>query len=371
MTPTNRLWLLLSRRLSDEISSEEMAELQELVQQSPDKQYLLEILQAYFAAPFSDTTSADSGNLDLEQRFQRILHTGDDEWSSPLPPPVVRLSLRRILPYAAAAAAIFFLAWGIYFVRTHREPAEASPSLAGGEVIARPGARTRLVLPDSTQVWLNSNSKLKYASDFNTQSRDVELEGEAYFEVAKDPQRPFTVHAASINIRVLGTVFTVKSYAQDETIEATLLKGAIEISRRDNPNAPTVILKPNEKFILNKHLPVLAAHPADIIPPHPAAATIPDISVNAISGNVPDSDKVETAWLYNKLVFNGDSFKELAEKMERWYNVKIKFANESLYKYHFGGAFAGETIDDALKALQLTANFTYKTNGNEIVLYEK
>ena len=123
----------------------------------------------------------------------------------------------------------------------------------GGEVAARPGVRTKVVLPDGTQVWLNSNSKLKYSPDFNLHSREVDLEGEAYFDVAKDMERPFIVHASTIDVRVLGTAFTIKSYPQDETIEATLLKGAIEISGRDNPGAPRIILKPDEKLVLNKH----------------------------------------------------------------------------------------------------------------------
>jgi ferric-dicitrate binding protein FerR (iron transport regulator) len=239
-------------------------------------------------------------------------------------------------------------------------------------VVARPGARTKLVLPDGTQVWLNSNSKVKYAADFNIHSREVELEGEAYFDVVKDMQRPFIVHASSIDVRVLGTTFTIKSYPQDETIEATLLRGAIEVSGRDNPNAPRVILKPDEKLVLDKHLLNTTASTQKVTVeagrPQPVR---PDISVNPIRANIPDSEKVETAWLYNRLVFNGDSFKELAKKMERWYNVRIIFRDESLYKYRFGGAFANETVENALTALQLTAPFTYKINGDDIELFEK
>jgi transmembrane sensor len=164
----------------------------------------------------------------------------------------------------------------------------------------------------------------------------------------------------------------VKSYPQDETIETTLLRGMIEVTRQDNPATPRVILKPNEKLILSKHLvqpalPRPAAEPARVSSSSPA----PDISISAIAGNVPDSDKVETSWMYNKLVFNGDSFKELAQKMERWYNVRITFKDEELTQYRFGGVFVNETVTEALNALQLTAKFTYKIKGNEIDLYAK
>jgi len=352
MIPNNRLWLLMSRRLSGEASLAEVQELQDLLEQSPDKSQLLDILQCYFSAHVTEP-GADTLDPDLEQKFRRIIQRR--------PPKDRKIHLRKMISYAAFFGGLIVLAWGVFhqhqpapFPLVHKQP-------KGGEVTARPGVRTRLVLPDGTQVWLNSNSKLKYSADFNLHSREVELEGEAYFEVAKDMERAFIVHASTIDVRVLGTAFTIKSYPQDETIEATLLKGAIEISGRDNPSAPRIILKPDEKVVLNKHL-------LNSAPTTPTRVTG---SVNPVPANIPDSDKVETAWLYNRLVFNGDTFKELAEKMERWYNVRIIFRDDQLYKYRFGGAFANESVRDALNALQLTAQFTYKINGDVIELYKK
>lgn len=95
------------------------------------------------------------------------------------------------------------------------------------------------------------------------------------------------------------------------------------------------------------------------------------MAVNSIARNLPDSEKVETGWMYNKLVFDGDSFRELSEKMERWYNIHFIFKSPRLYHYHFGGSFTHESVQEALNALQLTADFTYKIKGNEIELYEK
>jgi hypothetical protein len=122
--------------------------------------------------------------------------------------------------------------------------------------------------------------------------------------------------------------------------------------------------------VFNKHpLPALP-HSTDSIMRHPRVIPA-DMAVNSLPLNIPDSEKVETGWMYNKLVFNGDSFKELSEKMERWYNVRFIFMDTHLYTYHFGGSFTHETIQEALNALQLTAHFTYKIKGNEIELYEK
>jgi ferric-dicitrate binding protein FerR (iron transport regulator) len=357
----------MSRRLSGEATSAEVDELTLLLELSPQKQYLYGLLHSWF----TDLPPAASGPLtddpDFEARFSKIVDQPDNK----VPSRRIPKRLLYITSVAASIIAVFFLSWNIY----HRRPAAARTAhpASGEEVLAKAGTRTRLVLPDGTQVWLNSNSKLRYSNEFNTESREVSLEGEAYFDVSKDTQRPFIVHTSSLDIKVLGTSFTIKSYPQDETIEATLLKGTIEVCRKDNPNTARVILKPNEKLVFNKRI-VLSGRtnltPDRIIIRSPSA--LPDIAVNSIRKDIPDSDKVETAWMYNRLVFEGDNFKELAAKMERWYSVRITIRDSSLNNCHFGGAFASETVEEAFKALQLTTAFTYKiNNNNEIEIYAK
>lgn len=374
----------MSRRLSGEATPAEVEELTLLLESSPQKQYLYGLLHSWFTDLPSTTSGQPMEDPDFEERFHRILTQPDEQelpaqnWDTTVanagdnitPPRTIRKRLLYITSVAASIIAIFFLSWSLY----HKHSVAAKPArpTPGEEVLAKAGTRTKLVLPDGTQVWLNSNSKLRYSNEFNTESREVGLEGEAYFDVAKDIQRPFIVHTSSLDIKVLGTSFTIKSYPQDETIEATLLKGAIEVSRKDNPNAARIMLKPNEKLVFNKRLVPSGQTnltPDRIVIRSPSA--LPDIAVNSIGKNIPDSDKVETAWMYNRLVFKGDNFKELTEKMERWYNVRIIIRDSSLNNYHFGGAFASETVEEAFKALQLTTAFTYKINNNEIEIYAK
>jgi ferric-dicitrate binding protein FerR (iron transport regulator) len=387
MMPNNRLWLLIARQLTGEASSDEKDELRDLVEEHPEKQYLLDLLHSYFSA---HSGGMDFTDTDVEERFRKMMGhpepglfhpigtnntdnaNSTDGWEQAGGKPKWFL-LRKIAPWAAAFIGMVIIGWGIVrLTPSVSKPVDNKRTLAGiNEVIAKPGVRTKLVLPDGTQIWLNSGSKLNYQDDFNHRSREVELEGEAFFDVVKNPRLPFIVHASSINVKVLGTAFTVKSYPQDQTIETTLLRGIIEVTRQDNPSMPRVILKPNEKLIFAKLLPPAAIHTSpDVLSSnlaHPPAVT-PGISITSIARNVPDSDKVETSWMYNKLVFNGDSFQELAEKMERWYNVRIRFKDKELFKYRFGGVFTHETVQDALDALRLTAPFTYKINYNEIEL---
>ncbi|HEY4286909.1 MAG TPA: FecR domain-containing protein [Puia sp.] len=368
----------MSRRLSGEATPAEVEELSLLLESSPQKQYLYGLLHSWFTELPSGASAQSMEDPDFEERFFRIL-TQPDEPQLPAhgqnittdDTRPIRKQLLYITSVAASIITVLFLSWTLY----HKRSAAAKPvrPKPAEEVLAKAGTRTKLVLPDGTQVWLNSNSKLRYSNEFNTESREVALEGEAYFDVAKDIQRPFIVHASSLDIRVLGTSFTIKSYPQDETVEATLLKGAIEVSRKDNPNAARVILKPNEKLVFNKRL--APSEWTNLVPDKISIrtpSTLPDIAINSIGKDVPDSDKIETAWMYNRLVFKGDNFKELADKMERWYNVRIIIRDSSLYNCHFGGAFASETVEEAFKALQLTTPFTYKIiNKDEIEIYEK
>jgi ferric-dicitrate binding protein FerR (iron transport regulator) len=385
MTQDNRIWVLLSRRLSGEATAAELEELMHLLEQSPQKQYLFNILHSWFAdRPAITSGPSAEEDADLEKKLRRILDQPAPVEASPediQPGPIeepetpVRFPSKRRTFYAAAIAASVLLCsvmgWNIFHPR-RAQNVVLTQLTRNEEVLAKAGTRTKLLLPDGTQVWLNSNSRLKYSNEFNTVAREVGLEGEAYFDVVKDAKHPFIVHTSSLDIKVLGTSFTIKSYPQDETIETTLLRGMIEVSRKDNPNTARVILKPNEKLVFNKRsIPTARIQLNQDTITTRSIPPLPDIAVNSIRNDVPDSDKIETAWMYNRLVFKGDNFKELTAKMERWYNVKITIRDTSLSNCHFGGAFASETVEEAFKALQLTTPFTYKINGNEIELYAK
>ena len=101
------------------------------------------------------------------------------------------------------------------------------------KLLSTKGSRSRSLLPDGTTVWLNAGSKLYYENDFNG-TREVRLEGEAFFDVVKQTDRPFIVHTSGIDIKVLGTAFNVKSYPEDKTVETTLYRGLVQVFRQED-----------------------------------------------------------------------------------------------------------------------------------------
>ena len=369
--PLQRIYELIARKLSGEATEAELEELHAYLQENGNDQYVYDILSSYWQQhPDLHQTAMH----EEEESFQRILHATAAPEITPVATtpesPRKVIPLRRWLSYAAVMIVLAGSAFVIYWYNTDRPGTSAdvvnSPQ-SMSEVVAKSGSRSKLVLPDGSQVWLNAESRLTYQHDFNTNRREVNLEGEAFFDVAHDKQRPFIVHTSGIDIKVLGTAFNVKSYASDETIETTLLRGSIEVVRKNDPSAPKVILRSHEKLVFKKEsLTADAISTSKSVSPDKLQG--PVISVTMLPQNRPDSIMKETSWLYNKLNFDGDSFEELAAKMERWYDVKITIHNDKLKRYRLKGSFDNETIRQALEALKVITPFEYEVEGKEIVI---
>lgn len=204
------------------------------------------------------------------------------------------------------------------------------------------GQKSILLLADGTKIWLNADSKLSYATDFNSgATREVYLQGEAFFEVAHDASKPFIVHTSELDIRVLGTSFNVKSYHEDKKIETTLLEGQVKISKaNESPDYASLILAPNQKAIFQKETKIM------------------------------DVEQVlaerSAAWRQDKLVFDETTYGEVITQLERWYNVKITFEGEGNLQCKLTASIEKESLEDVLNLLVLSHKISYTITGNTI-----
>lgn len=365
----DRFAQLMARKLAGEATEEELRELQLFLKENPQAHYFFEVFTDYWHLRPSKTED----DIQEEVHFQQIISIAEKE-SAPEALPLAVLepeAPRRIftLGRMAAAAALVLAISATFFFMAHR-PSGSTPDIALNEVVAKSGARTYLMLPDGSKVWLNSESRLAYKGSFNDSIREVCLEGEAFFDVVKDKKHPFIVHTSDIDIRVLGTAFNVKSYPKDSAIETTLIHGLIEVTNKKEPTSPKVILRPHEKLVFSKDMKGEQDQGIAGKAPRVTALHKP-FAITALPRNIADTSVVETSWVYNKLVFDGETFREIAERMERWYNVKIEFRSEKIANIPIHVTFRDEGIEDALKALQLIEPFTYKINGNEIEILKK
>lgn len=232
-------------------------------------------------------------------------------------------------------------------------------------IITQNGSRTHSVLADGTTVWLNVGSKLFYENDFNGTTREVRLEGEAFFDVVKQPNRPFIVHASGIDIRVLGTAFNVKSYPDDKNVETTLYRGLVQVFRQEDSVSKGIQLTPNHKLILPKHAAVGTIKLSEDKKPSTKEIAV-NFLITPIDSTKKESERIETAWVYNRIEFRGDSFEEVAKKLERWYNVTISFKDDRAKQLSVIGSFEKETVEQAFAALKEAFPINFKITNHEI-----
>jgi ferric-dicitrate binding protein FerR (iron transport regulator) len=371
-----RITELYSKKLAKEATAAELLELEEYLRNNPEEDNFQEIVGKWWNAGKSADTSIES---EQEEHFKYILWQANEKNSgvdTVNQTPLRAIRQRKYWQVALAAAAIICLvSFSTWKYITHTNASEIA-SVQENEIVARRGIKSKIILPDGTQVWLNSESKLVYNNVFNGKLREVTLEGEAYFDVVKDHARPFIVHTSGINIKVLGTAFNVKSYPRDPTIEATLVRGLIEVEKNNQVQSSKILLHPNEKLVFTKALDKTTTsilnNDEAAIAKHPVALKPQTISISTLPKNLVDSARIETSWVYGRFLFEGDTFKDLADKMERWFNITITFRdNKVANNYRFRGVFANENIEEALQALQLTAPFKYTITGNEVVIDKK
>jgi ferric-dicitrate binding protein FerR (iron transport regulator) len=351
-----RLAYLLARKMAQESGPEEEKELEQLLQQYPYASYIREMLMQ----PWKDATHAHGErevSTLLEHHMAR-LEQAESIAEAPARNTIVR---RYVWRYAAIAASVAILIslWIIW------KPA-ATPvvkQMAIEEPQVQKAPRKKIVLPDGSAVWLNAGSKLEYPEQFNKKERVVKLEGEGFFDIIKDADRPFMVKTAEFSVRVLGTSFDVRAYPQEDTAVAALIQGSIEVLLKGN-EGQAIPLKPNEKLTIPVIRTTITA-----IKEKSEESTMP--LIKAPLTTMRDSLVTETAWVQNKLAFKHMSLEQVARLMEQWYDADIRFKNNSKKSLYFSGVFEKEDLEQALNVLSLTTrSFRYSKDASGIIWIE-
>lgn len=361
----DRTWILLGRKISGEATLDELRELEMLLKEDAQLSY-----QASLIKELELSTPDKTGNTEnaLERHMLRMQDLYPEDFQVPVAPVTIlpeitenRSWMRRngIPVLAATALLIAVVLGGIWSLRERKQPGKELVS----EISTRHGSRTMVTLPDGSVVFLNVSSKLTY--DYGKDdSRQVVLEGEAFFDVHKDEQRPFIIHTRKMDITVLGTTFNVRAYEEDKTVETSLIQGKVEVTIKGEV-PKKVILSPNQKIILfneTQQQPQVISVPAQGNPDKES------YRLEEVTVNPNDSLVAETAWKENCLVFNDERFADIALKMERWYDVQIIFEDKQVEDYRFTGTFINETVDQTLEALRFTSPFRYNIDKKKIII---
>lgn len=282
----------------------------------------------------------------------------------------------RIFPWKnilKVAAAVSIMGFGyLWFTKTKEvvsieEPRNMSAQVTSYET--KKGEKKVFTLFDGTRVTLNSESRLEVEDAFNQMDRQVNLIGEGFFEVAKNPDKPFILHTNDFDIRVLGTSFNVKSYPDEMRSEALLVEGTIEMKSKGE-QGNSIIVKPNQKVIVYRNN--LALLPAqEMQKKQSPKVSLKEIAIQDVAHSAGVELVPDIAWKENRLAIDDQDFASLKRILERWYDVEIQMESATVRDYRFTATFSRESITQVLNALQKVQPFKYEINGKKITIYDK
>jgi len=234
--------------------------------------------------------------------------------------------------YAAAIAIVFCLGVFVHsiFLGT---PAGEDPYVGEIQIDVPLGPMSNVVLPDGTKVQLNSGSRLTCAVNLDHNVREVLLEGEAFFDVARDSLRPFFVKTKKLDFKVYGTSFNIQAYYEDQEVNATLIEGSLGVV--DKSGAELVRLVPGENALYRNDEQDLEIRKVDL--------------------------SLYTSWKNGLITFRELTMKDIARKIERWYNVEIVIVNPKLEdQRYFGAIMKNKPVDQILEVFRLTSSLKYR-----------
>lgn len=260
--------------------------------------------------------------------------------------PVRPLWLRPWLGYAAACIVMFSI--GLYFFNTNKATGEKQVVATILETLNPKGQRSKILLPDSSVVYLGAESRIRYPEKFGTGNREISLTGEAFFEITKDRAHPFIIHTGEVQTKVLGTSFKVDAFVGKD-LRVSVATGKVQVSRKlagSDSLKSLAVLVPGQEVKWNAQTQTAAV-------------------------NIVDVERVQD-WKDGTMTFVAASVGEIAENLERWYNVKINFQDSNIANYHVSLIVKGtDPLSHTLDIICNTTHLHYKITGRTVKITKK
>lgn len=330
MERQNIPWEAISARLKDNADNEQMKQVQDWLESSPEHPLILsEIVNTWSITK----NKAEFYQPDMTINWQKLMKRINYQ-----PNKKVIQNIYFRLAAAAAILTLVFLA-GIGLGDSILKP---SVKVSYTKIIAPEGNKTQIVLPDSTYVWLNSGSELQYPSDYNSQNREVTMKGECFFDVVKDPEHPFLVIGSKFKVKVYGTRFNVNEDEEKDRADVTLVSGKVHVQNLDGKSITDLI--PGQQMVYDKG-----------------------------KYRVQRAENMEalTAWLNNMLIFDNQPFEEVIHYLEKWYAVKIQLDQSLYYRYDYTFKLKTESLREVLELISVITPIQYHIEGEQVTIKYK
>jgi transmembrane sensor len=322
-----QIYDLITSYLSGNTTPEERAQVDAWLEEREDNRQLFEDIRSIWS---NSAANEHTFEPDVEAAWRRVADaTGISRESTP----VIPMQPRRSFNFRRIAAVLVLLLGSSFFLKTFVFDKRSI------EVATIAGETRDVELPDGTHIWLNQNSALSYKKgDFNKKERSVTLSGEAFFEVAKNPEKPFIIQSSDTYTKVLGTSFNVRAYQGEETVEVSVSTGRVEFGL---DKGDKVILTPGLKGTADTH-----------------AGTVQQAAL---------SNENYLAWKNKKLLFNDLTIAEIIPALEHYFSVRID-ADDAVLSCHFTGNFNDPQLIEVLQVLSLSTGIEYRANHNMVSL---
>ena len=315
---TDQIYLLINKRLEGEITPEESQTLENWLESGSNRQKLTEMEKIWEHSGRMAVDLQVNGGQAWEQVHDRIKTDNDP-------------SKRIWLKVAATLLLMISLGLGYFWLAP---VTNITYHTAHDEQL-------QLILPDDSRVWLNENSTLSYTKGFD-QGRTLRLSGEAFFEVTRDPNRPFTVNSSFIQTTVLGTSFNISENEEAGLAEVAVASGKVKVN---------LLNKPSQAVLLE------------------AGTTASYVSANSELTKSSSQDLNVLAWKERKLVFKNHTLSDIEKTLEEYFEVDIELDNPQLGSCQFTSDFTDPTLEEIIEILELTLEVSFKQQDNKYVLY--
>lgn len=323
--------IIIQKYVKGETSKEENHQLYQWIQRSSEnkKRFFAE-KDVWDSYGLHSNTKKYEVALELEILKKRVKFRNDYR----------SIRLINVLKMAAMLVVVFGLGWSSQYVSLLNK--QQTTEITTQEITVPKGQVNQIFLADGTRIWINSGSKLTLPSVFSPSERVVRLNGEAFFEVAKDKKRPFIVELNGQQIKVLGTSFNVRAYDNSNKIETTLETGQIQL----HVGNETKMLNPGEQSLFNK--------------------TEKQLVINKV-------DPVNfSSWKEGRYEFQNEDLIEVLKVVERWYDVEIIYDENTFKEMHFSGVIKrNKDAKHFLDLLNLTMPVSYEIHGDKIKILTK
>ena len=326
--------LILKYLNREHLSAEEKARLKKWLAKSKKNQQVFNQLKLNLEGTGKETvdkmqqeTWEDlSARINAYEQLSRDKRTGTPRW----------------FRFAASLLLVFIFGALLYFYTKPATQSPAATSLAMVQKESLYGQKRTFLLPDGSTVKLNAGSKITFPGSFGTKSREVSLQGEAFFQVEEDPKRPFVIVSKGIRTEVLGTSFVIRAYEEDAQVHVAVKSGRVAVSTSEE--GKKLLLAPDEMARYSEE-------------------------TKEISKQVVEDPSLFFGWTDQALVFKRNNLQEVLKTASRWYDVDFNITVSVPFDKRFTGSYKNPTLDELMTSLAYAYDFNYKIEDKNVTIY--